>query len=57
MHVVHSVEQPTVAALVYNESFSGKQEEVPKPPVYIYGRELCCRVVGLFARCLVIVID
>ncbi len=39
VHVVHSSGQPTVAALLYNETFSGRREDVPKPPEYIYGRE------------------
>lgn len=41
VHVVHAEGQPTVAALVYNESFSGQRADVPKPPVYLYGRESC----------------
>lgn len=50
VHVVHAEGQPTVAALVYNESFSGQRADVPKPPVYLYGRESC---ISLSCLCIV----
>lgn len=36
-HVVHSEGNPTLASLVYNQSFTGDMLDIPTPPTLVYG--------------------